>query len=88
MVMVMMIMVMMVMIGMMMMMMMIVVMMVMMIILIMMMMTSLQELESLKAEVQSANEFQTQRESLLLKLQVSPTTDVGFFFLQVFVLHS
>lgn len=28
-----------------------------------------EELESLKAEVQSANEFQTQRESLLLKLQ-------------------
>lgn len=30
-----------------------------------------QELERLKAEVESANEFQTQKESLLLKLQVS-----------------
>lgn len=30
-----------------------------------------QELERLKVEVESANEFQTQKESLLLKLQVS-----------------
>lgn len=31
----------------------------------------LQELERLKAEVESANEFQSQRDSLSLKLQVS-----------------
>lgn len=45
-----------------------------------------QELERLKAEVESANEFQTQKESLLLKLQVSCAQRVELAVL-IFVLY-